>query len=51
MKDKDQDQGKTKFGIWLKRIGLAGFIFFLAKGIGWILLWWFGFSFFKGCAM
>ncbi|WP_096348994.1 alanyl-tRNA synthetase [Crocinitomix algicola] len=32
---------------WLQRIGLAGFLFFLFKGLAWLALWfglfkWFG---------
>ncbi len=27
---------KTKFRLWLKRVGAVGFLFFLAKGIFWI---------------
>ena len=25
---------------WLKAIGVAGFMFFLLKGIGWLVLFW-----------
>ncbi len=33
--------GKTKFTRWLKRVGVAGFLFFLIKGLVWIgiFLW------------
>jgi hypothetical protein len=27
--------------LWLKRVGLAGFLFFLLKGIAWLLLGYF----------
>jgi len=33
-----QESGRTKFIYWLKRIGLAGFLFFLIKGLLWLLL-------------
>lgn len=26
---------------WLKTIGVAGFLFFLLKGIGWLVVFWF----------
>jgi hypothetical protein len=29
---------QSKFLFWLKRIGLAGFMFFLIKGLIWLLL-------------
>jgi hypothetical protein len=29
---------KDKAKIWLKRIGVAGFLFFLIKGLVWILV-------------
>lgn len=29
---------RIKFQIWLKRIGLAGFMFFLIKGLVWIAI-------------
>jgi len=31
---------------WLKRIGVAGFLFFLIKGILWLVAFWAGFSIF-----
>lgn len=34
---------------WLKRLGVAGFLFFLLKGIGWLAFIYFGASWFKGC--
>ncbi len=33
---------------WLKRIGIAGFLFFLLKGIAWLFVFYFGFKF-SGC--
>jgi len=33
--------GKNKFGIWLRRLGFWGFIFFLAKGIAWLVIGYF----------
>ena len=29
---------RTGSGAWLKRAGAAGFVFFLAKGVAWLLL-------------
>ncbi|AFD05753.1 hypothetical protein [Solitalea canadensis] len=30
-----------KLGLWLKRIGIWGFLFFLLKGLAWLVaLWW-----------
>ncbi len=31
-------QNKSSGGQWLKRIGIAGFLFFLIKGILWLVL-------------
>jgi hypothetical protein len=33
--EKTQDR-KSKLAAWLKRIGVAGFLFFLIKGLVWI---------------
>jgi len=33
---------------WLKRIGVLGFLFFLIKGIVWLVIFYFGFQF-SGC--
>jgi hypothetical protein len=33
---------KTRnFKLWLKRIGWAGFLFFLIKGLIWLAVFWF----------
>ena len=32
---------KSKFKVWLKRIGLFGFLFFLVKGLVWIGVFFF----------
>ncbi len=32
----ENQERKTKFVLWLKRIGVAGFIFFLLKGLAWL---------------
>ncbi|WP_165871371.1 hypothetical protein [Flaviaesturariibacter flavus] len=37
------DKQPSKFKLWLKRIGWAGFLFFLVKGLIWIVV----FLFFK----
>jgi hypothetical protein len=29
-------KGRSKFKIWMKRIGVAGFLFFLIKGLIWV---------------
>lgn len=29
---------QSKMGRWLKRLGLAGFLFFLAKGLVWLFI-------------
>lgn len=31
-------QGLNRFKLWLKRIGVAGFLFFLIKGLVWIAI-------------
>lgn len=28
----------SKFNIWIKRIGFAGFLFFLVKGLVWLAI-------------
>jgi hypothetical protein len=30
---------KSKLQGWFKRIGLAGFLFFLLKGLAWVAVW------------
>ncbi len=43
----DQTTKGNKFKLWLKRVGVAGFMFFLIKGLIWL-----GIFFFAGkCAM
>ncbi|MFN0033157.1 MAG: hypothetical protein ACKVOR_13435 [Flavobacteriales bacterium] len=32
----------SKTRLWLKRLGWAGFLFFLIKGIGWLVFFYFG---------
>ena len=39
---------KKGFAVWLKRIGIAGFLFFLLKGLAWIFVLWGGAKMF-GC--
>lgn len=37
-----QEQPKSRFTLWLKRIGFWGFLFFLIKGLVWLaVLFWF----------
>jgi len=31
-----EQQPQNKFMLWLKRMGVAGFLFFLVKGLVWI---------------
>lgn len=33
----NEHKGERKLG-WLKKLGFAGFLFFLIKGIGWLVL-------------
>jgi len=48
MKDSTNEKpSNTK--TWLKRIGVAGFLFFLLKGIGWLIFIYYGSTLFKGC--
>ncbi len=35
---KQEEQENNKLVAWLKRIGLAGFLFFLIKGLVWIAI-------------
>jgi len=35
-----ENEGKMK--TWFKRIGWAGFLFFLVKGIAWLIIFWLG---------
>lgn len=38
-----EDSGQKKgFMVWLKRLGFAGFMFFLIKGLVWIAIFYFG---------
>jgi len=30
----------TRWKVWLKRFGIAGFLFFLLKGIGWLVVFY-----------
>jgi hypothetical protein len=30
----------SKYKAWLKKIGLAGFLFFLLKGLGWLVVFY-----------
>ncbi len=33
---------KRGFRVWLKRLGVLGFLFFLLKGIAWLFVFWGG---------
>ena len=50
MEDK-QTENDNSAKTWLKRIGIAGFLFFLLKGIGWLIFIYLGGSMFKGCGL
>lgn len=39
---------KDKWKKWFKRLGFAGFMFFLLKGLAWLAVMYWGFSF-AGC--
>ena len=41
----DETRGRDRMTAWLKRIGLAGFLFFLIKGLVWLGVIFFGVSF------
>jgi len=38
-----------RFILWLKRLGIAGFLFFLVKGLLWLAVIFFGIELFDGC--
>ncbi|MCT4582636.1 MAG: hypothetical protein N4A35_14560 [Flavobacteriales bacterium] len=40
------DTMKKEHSTWLKRIGVVGFLFFLIKGILWLIALWAGYSLF-----
>jgi hypothetical protein len=35
-------KGRSRFKLWMKRVGVAGFVFFLVKGLVWIAIFFFG---------
>ncbi len=35
-KTETTEEKKSKFALWFKRVGIAGFLFFLIKGLVWI---------------
>ncbi|MCH2198003.1 MAG: hypothetical protein MK081_04425 [Flavobacteriales bacterium] len=43
-----EENNKKGIIAWIKRIGIWAFLFFLLKGIGWLLLIYFGIDLF-GC--
>lgn len=47
MSNDPSTKGK-RLKLWFKRIGIAGFLFFLAKGLVWIAVFYFGLRF-SGC--
>ena len=48
LKKKDQPDKKPGFKPWLKKIGLAGVLFFLIKGLVWLAIF-FGIGSFIEC--
>ena len=40
-------KGRSKFIVWMKRLGVIGFMFFLLKGLIWLVIFTFGIEFFK----
>ncbi len=45
-----QEEEKKNFKTWLKRLGVAGFIFFLVKGLVWLAIFFFaGSRIFDSC--
>ncbi|HQE12240.1 MAG TPA: hypothetical protein PLQ78_05800 [Flavipsychrobacter sp.] len=47
-KEVNTSENPNRMMTWLKRLGIAGFLFFLGKGLMWIALFYFGFRF-TGC--
>lgn len=41
-----RQQNTGKFATWIKRLGVAGFLFFLVKGLVWLCIFYFAG---KGC--
>lgn len=39
----------SKWKLWLKRLGVAGFLFFLLKGLAWLAVFYFGVNAVSGC--
>lgn len=39
---------REKIKNYLKKLGLAGFLFFLIKGLFWLFLFWGGYDYFFG---
>lgn len=42
---KEEKQSENKLFIWLKKIGIVGFLFFLVKGIIWLLIFYGAFNY------
>ncbi len=36
-----ESKTKSNFKVWLKKVGIAGFLFFLIKGIVWLVIGYF----------
>ncbi|MEL6637309.1 MAG: hypothetical protein AAFW73_10785 [Bacteroidota bacterium] len=39
----------SKFKLWFKRVGVAGFLFFFIKGLVWLAIFYGAGSYFQGC--
>ncbi|HYV91344.1 MAG TPA: hypothetical protein VE978_06160 [Chitinophagales bacterium] len=44
-----QQKKSSKSMLWLKRLGFAGFLFFLLKGLAWLAVIWLGIDVLGGC--
>ena len=49
IKVENSQENSSKLKLWLKRIGIAGFLFFLLKGLAWLAVIWLGIDVLGGC--
>lgn len=49
MEQPTENQPKSKFKKWFKRVGWAGLAFFTIKGLVWLAIFYFGADAVKGC--
>ena len=45
-----ENNNRTKFKTWFKRVGIGGLIFFTVKGIAWLFVFYFGAEMFQDCS-